>query len=139
MTEEVVRADRRSRRMVPVLVAAALAVCGILFFWLRPWGVRLLLTMEPDQALRTIKWALVILFLGGTPGAAYLMNLGRRILSENRFPPTGMKVLKDTPVVTGRAARIRGGTILALALVMFCLCLGGATYAWLALPRVWEY
>jgi hypothetical protein len=139
MTEGVVKADHRSRRMVLVLVVAAVVVCGILFFWLRPWAVRFLMAMEPDQALRTIKWVLVILFLGGTPGAAYLMSLGRRILSENRFPPMGMKVLKDTPVLTGRAARIRGGTILALALVMFCLCLGGATYAWLALPRVWQY
>jgi hypothetical protein len=108
MTEGVVKADHRSRRMVLVLVVAAVVVCGILFFWLRPWAVRFLMAMEPDQALRTIKWVLVILFLGGTPGAAYLMSLGRRILSENRFPPMGMKVLKDTPVLTGRAARIPG-------------------------------
>ena len=139
MTEEIVKADNRSRRMVLALVMAAVVACGILVLWFRPWGVRQLMSMEPDKALRTIKWALVILFLGGTPGAAYLVSLGRRIMSENRFPPTGMKVLKDTPVLTGRAARKRGSAILALALVMFCLCLGGAAYAWVALPRIWQY
>lgn len=139
MSDEVIKADSRSRRVVLILVTAAVAGCGAILFWVRPWAVRLLLNMEPDRAIQTLKWGLVILFLGGTPGAAYLMKLGRRVLSENRFPPQGMKVLKDTTVLTGRPAQTRGRTILALAVVMFCLCLGGAAYAWWALPRIWEY
>ena len=139
MSDDVIKADSRSRLMVLILVVAAVACCGALFFWVRPWAIRQLLTMEPDRAIHAIKWGLVILFLGGTPGAAYLMKLGRRVLSENRFPPQGMKVLKDTLVLTGRPAQLRGRTIFALAIVMFCLCIGGAVYSWWALPRIWGY
>ena len=38
----------------------------------------------------------------------YLLALGRRIAQAERFPPPGDRVLRDTRVMTGEAARQRG-------------------------------
>jgi hypothetical protein len=79
----------------------------------------------------------VLTLVGSLCSAALLLGLlARRVLREERFPPVGMKVLTDTRVVTGNAARSRAelalvlaGTMLAMA---FCLLL----WAWRSLKTI---
>ena len=53
----------------------------------------------------------------------YLWRVSRRVLSESRFPPTKMAVIKDTPIRTGVSARRRGYFMGAIAIM-----LGAARY-----------
>ena len=48
--------------------------------------------------------------------AAYFWSLGTRILRAREFPPPGLRVIRDTPVVTGARAVFRGRLLKALAL-----------------------
>lgn len=64
--------------------------------------------------------------------AVYLWSLGARVLRAGQFPPPGYRVIRDTPVVGGQAAVLRGRAFRALA-----LCLGGgAVLLWLFLWRL---
>ena len=73
------------------------------------------------------------------------VDAGRRSLStlrESRFPPRGMRVLRDTPVIRGRRARLIGavGCTLCATLLVAALLLGWMSYRigavlWYGCPR----
>ena len=63
-------------------------------------------------------------------------------LRERRFPPPGMRVLRDTPVIRGRQARVLGilGCTLGATLLVAALALGWMSYRigsvlWYGCPR----
>ena len=63
--------------------------------------------------------------------AVYLWSLGANVLRARQFPPPGYRVMRDTPVIGGRAAVSRGRAFKLLA-----LCLGIASVLlWLLLWR----
>jgi hypothetical protein len=51
----------------------------------------------------------------------YLFALGRRAVRAERFPPPGVAVIRDTPVLTGVQARRRGAFIQTIATVLVIL------------------
>lgn len=48
--------------------------------------------------------------------AAYLWSLGSKVLWAREFPPPGSRVIRDTSVIAGKAAVLRGRALRALAL-----------------------
>jgi len=61
---------------------------------------------------------------------------------ESRFPPRGMRVIRDTPVIQGRTARVVGvlGCVLGATLLVAVLLLGWTSYRigavlWYGCPR----
>lgn len=50
--------------------------------------------------------------------AFYLIFLAFRVLKGQRFPPTGMRVINDTKILRGRAARAYGSFALILAVAV---------------------
>lgn len=48
--------------------------------------------------------------------AAYLWWLGGKVVLAQAFPPPGMRVVRDTPILTGRRAVSRGRLLKVLAL-----------------------
>lgn len=50
--------------------------------------------------------------------SAYLFLLGRRTVSARRYPPPGVAVIRDTPVVEGNRSLVRGRIIQVLAIVL---------------------
>lgn len=68
----------------------------------------------------------VALFILGLPvlaGCFYLWRFAGRIIREQRFPTEGMKAVRDTVVLTGRAAVFRGQLIRWIAGLMAITCL----------------
>jgi hypothetical protein len=64
-------------------------------------------------------------------GSIYTIVLGMRILRARRWPLPGAFVLRDTPVSTGIAARLRGASLLAMGALL------AAAAGWTAmLPRL---
>jgi hypothetical protein len=69
---------------------------------------------------------IAVILLGPLAGfATYLWRLGTRTLNEERFPPEGLKVIRDVLVMRGAAARGRGrllrtfaGTLYAMTVLM---------------------
>ena len=76
-----------------------------------------------------------VILLGPLAGfATYLWRLGTRTLNEERFPPEGLKVIRDVLVMRGAEARARGrrlrtfaGTLYAMIALMALILLRLAT------------
>ena len=108
---EIIPADTRLRARAIVL-AVALTVVGIIAMVLLKVQLRGIEELAEDdlpaafeKALRlttAIAWIAGLSFVGM---GLWLWRLGRRINRADRFPPPGAKVIKDTPVRTGPAAR----------------------------------
>ena len=80
-----------------------------------------------------MKWVLGSAALGITLTGAYLLIIAFRSLKAGRYPPPGMKVIKDTRIKIGRQDKIMayllifnsGAIILLIGLVLFLFCDAG--------------
>lgn len=139
---EILRADPRARRGVLTIVVLA-GVIGLLAIeWLLPWARgRVEQAVYEGSLAKSAVCKSILIFLmavatsvGGI--GVYAFRFGRRVACEERFPPAGMKVVRDTRVLQGRAARllgraqaINGALLVVLAFALFALC----AYGFLAL------
>lgn len=125
---EVRRADPVARRQAVLLVAlgalvGTLVIVGFEHYRspLRDWLLR-----KPGEPAHRLKSVLVlataILSAPLAALAVYLWLLGSTVLRAQQFPPPGCRVIRDTPVIGGRGAVLRGRSLKALA-----LCLGVAS------------
>ena len=94
MNEKIIPADRTYRRMVLIIYLVLVFIGVVLIGWMLPWAEGHLEGLKAEQALGIIKVALVVLFLGTVPLAAYLVTVGRKMMKYERFPPPGMKVVR---------------------------------------------
>jgi cytochrome c-type biogenesis protein CcmH/NrfG len=129
MENEIVPADKRHRRLAIVvaalMVAAGLLVLGVLYWHLGKIG-ELAKVNRRQAAEQTIRLVAEFAWLGGLSlvgMGSWFWWLGRRINRADRFPPPGMKVIKDTAVRSGARAR----TLAHLAQVAALLCVVAGT------------
>jgi hypothetical protein len=108
---EVQKADPRTGRAAAIIVVAATLVGALLITaadQLQP-GVRAWVLQNPAARIRIVILVLVLLTTGPVLGvAAYVWNFGSRIVGAGRYPPPGVRVYRDTPVLTGEPAVARG-------------------------------
>ncbi len=122
---EIVRADKGLRQRLLIFILLIFMAGGAFMWWFSGWSK----SVEPERALHVIVWSLIVLFLGVIPIGLYIIRLGSKIAEEERIPPLGMKVIKDTEVVIGKTARRRGRILQACGLLIIVVALIGA---WLA-------
>lgn len=129
---EIQKADPTARRQAVLAVIFGAAVGGLLIAGFdhfhgpfREW-----LLSDPAETARRARLAMYLAaFVLSAPliaFAVYLWLLGARVMRAQQFPPPGVRVIRDTPVIGGPAAVTRGQVIQVLA-----LCLGvGAALLW---------
>jgi hypothetical protein len=116
----VLKADPSYRRRVLLVYAACAPLALAIFIVLRQWGLPVLvehLRRSGDDGLwlfKTIGITSMAIPLGA---CVYLFRLGRRIRIHAQVPLPGTKVIRDTPVVVGLAARRLGTAIVGVSLV----------------------
>jgi hypothetical protein len=130
---EIQKADPKARRHA-ILVLGCSALIGaaaiLAFLSYRP-ALEGWVTEDPAQMrgrLRLVLGALGVLLTAPLAGlAVYLWRLGSRVVQARRFPPPGMAVIRDTPVLWDRDAERRGRWMqlfAALLAVAACMMLG---------------
>lgn len=118
---EVRRADPAARRQAAVVVAVAIVVGVLLIAALERYRIPLRdwVLADPEKSaerLNAIIFVLAALLVAPLLGlAAYLWSLGGRILRARAFPPPGLRVVRDTQVVTGEAAISKGRQLKVMA------------------------
>jgi hypothetical protein len=129
---EIQKADPAARRQAILLVIFGMAIGALLIAGFEQFREPFYewLTSEPAESARRAKLALYtsafVLCAPLIGFAIYLWLLGARVLRAQRYPPPGMRVIRDTPVVEGRGATTRGHVI-----QIFAVCLGiGAALFW---------
>ncbi len=135
MSPDLQRADERLRiRWLAVLtLAAVLGAAGLLGLDHYLSGLD---TVVADAQLDTVAKArlvvravLALIGLGGVLFSLYLARISWRTYSSERYPPPGARVLSDTRIYRGQAARRRGQAGLALAVLTLLLTLAVVTRA----------
>jgi hypothetical protein len=128
MTQEMIPADKGYRRLVLVVYGIIGLLGAVIIGLLLPKAQQYLQGFDLRTTLRVAKLATVVLFLSIIPLALYLLFLGRRVLKSDRFPPPGTKVIRDTKLMKGNEARVRGRLLIFLSIVLIALALFGALY-----------
>lgn len=115
-------------RKLAVAVVLAVAMAGMLFTvcCLRVESViQSWITAEPQTVSHRIKIVLAIIdALISLPlfvFSCYFWRLGARVIRDQAYPPAGYRMLKDTPVITGPKAMVRGRAIKFMG-----ICLGSS-------------
>ena len=122
---EVQKADPAARRQAVLMIVFATAIGALLIAGFEHFRepFREWLSSEPAETARRVELAIYVsAFIVSAPVIAfaiYFWLLGARVLRAQQFPPPGFRVIRDTPVVGGRGAMLRGHAIQVLA-----VCLG---------------
>jgi len=109
--ERIAQADPRARRLAMAAAVVMFAAGGVLLWLLegRLRAIRQMVQQNPaaaaQQAVQIAGWVAWAGGAGMVGLGVWLWRLGRRINRTGRFPPPGMKVVRDTPVRTGPQAR----------------------------------
>jgi len=125
---EVRRADPAARRQAVrfVILGALVGTVLIVGFERYRTPVHDWLLSKPEELAHRVKLVFllsaVVLSAPLLTFAVYLWSLGANVLRARQFPPPGYRVMRDTPVIGGRAAVSRGRAFKLLA-----LCLGIAS------------
>ena len=116
------RADPAYRRQIIIVLivgvfVGALAIVGVEHFQsrLRDW-----ILSDPGALPQRVKALVLVLgvFLVAPllVFGVYCWSLGRRVLRAREFPPPGVRVIRDTVLITGERAAFRGRLLKVLAL-----------------------
>jgi len=124
---EIQPADPATRRRA-LIVAGVIAVAGwAAFFALQEWLARLQGT-DPGHMRQSLERALVwgswAAMLPVAVLAGWMWRYGARVGRAGRFPAPGAKVVRDTPVLLGDAARLRATALKVLASFLGLLSAG---------------
>jgi voltage-gated potassium channel Kch len=136
MSEEIVRADRSYRRKfftwhaIFILLGAAGIVSGL------PWLEEYLRQANPKTAAGILKGWFIFAFLSIIPIALYMLSLGRKVITHERIPLPGAKVIIDTRPIVGQKARLRGRGLVVVSLLLIALGLSGALFTPYMLDKI---
>jgi hypothetical protein len=124
---EIQAADPATRRRA-LIMAGVIALAGwAAFFALQEWLARLPGT-DPGHMRQSLEQALVwgswAAMLPVAVLAVWLWRYGARVGRAGRFPAPGAKVVRDTPVLLGDEARLRGTALKVLAAFLGLLSAG---------------
>jgi len=139
---EIRRADPAARRHAVLFVVLGALVGALLIVGFERYRIPFQdwLLSGPGASAHRVKLVFLLsaTALSAPPVAfaVHLWLLGAKVLRAQQFPPPGYRVIRDTPILTGRAAMSRGRGFKVLA-----LCLGLASVlVWLLLWRLaWTF
>jgi hypothetical protein len=126
---EICRADPAARRRAVLFIVLGVFAGVLLMLGFESYRIPLRdwLLSEPRKfVLRVNLVFLLSAALLSVPlvvFAAYLWLLGNKVLRAQQFPPPGYRVIRDTPIIDGKAAVSRGRSFKVVAL---CLALAAA-------------
>lgn len=111
--------EARRRAVLTILIATAVGVLVIFAFEQNRQVLEDWLLADPETAKQRAGWLLLLLAallqLPTIGFAIYLWSIAGKILRAREYPPPGLAVIRDTPVVTGTAAEARGRQLRLLA------------------------
>jgi len=123
MNEEVVRGDKNLRRRMIFLVIIFTIVGGWIIILTSNYldDIRHLAKEDLNEAVSKLIVLIYFYAVGFVASIiitfGYLLWLGIRIIKAGRFPPPGMKVIRDTKIIRGIKAKLLGGAVIILAMV----------------------
>ena len=129
MGQDIVRADREFRKRFIVFLVLIVIVFSVTILSVKSYLDQMGELRRENPGLAGKKIVLLLKWwmgLGSLPIlglAVYQIILGRRILKSGRFPPPGMKVIRDTKIETGAKAKKVAISLIALSSIVIVIIL----------------
>jgi hypothetical protein len=128
---DIVRADPDYRSLVWLLYVSLILAGIVAGQYVVPAWRSHLENMPMMDLLTELRTTFTLILLSFSPAALYLIHVGRRTLLLGCYPYPGRKVMFDTPVLRGDAARRRGKAFVALGTVFLVLMALSAVYTFI--------
>lgn len=125
---EILRADTNYRRKA-IKVYFMMVVIGIFIIgYVFPEFMSYVEKKPLDERFDIMLNLLEILMLSVLPIGIYPCYYAWAIYKSDQFPPTGHKVIRDTVILRGKAARLKAFVLICCGLVIVFMAILGATY-----------
>lgn len=124
MEEQIVPADRKLRKQVLTwcVLLVLLAIFGVHSVLDHLDQAKKLADSSPELAfhkIRNLLMAMRLLNLAVSLAfALYFASIAWKTFRSGRYPPQGMRVIRDTPIQTGSRAKFAGATCLSAAIFL---------------------
>ncbi len=122
------KADPETRKRALCWVGVLTVTGAAAIHWGLPALKMYLFSLSPKDSLKMVCWILLLTFLSVSPLGVYLCLLGRKTLTTRQYPPKGIKVIRDTVVLTGSSACLRGRFLILGGVLLVVMSLVGAGY-----------
>ncbi|MBI5585661.1 MAG: hypothetical protein HY892_17765 [Deltaproteobacteria bacterium] len=127
MPEEMIPADKKLRKttiiLLIVFVLGLMLLSPFLNSRLAEW--KQTAAGNPETAFRQFsslfRWLLGITALLVSAASVYLIVIALRVLKADRYPPPGLKVIRDTRLRTGRPAKITAYVLMVNSVILIVL------------------
>ena len=129
MSQDIVRADKEFRKRFVLFLMLIVIVFVVTIVSMKSYLDQMEQLRREDPGLAGKKVVLLLKWwmgLGSLPVlglAVYQIILARRILKSGRFPPPGMKVIRDTKIQTGAKAKKVAISLIALSSIIIVIIL----------------
>jgi hypothetical protein len=123
---EIVRADAQYRRVLFTSYLVAVVVLLVIGKFVFPSCLRAFNHLSAAAYFAVAESAVILFLMLFIIPAAFLIRIGRKIVRFEKFPYPGMKVMRDTKVVTGRGALMRGRALIRLGYVSIGFAVAGS-------------
>ncbi len=115
MEPEILRADPAYRKKVIILVGVILAGGFLALLLAMPWAEAKLQSAEPELAFKVVKTVYMLLMLPLLFICILMLRMAKKSLKELQFPPSGTRVIKDTPIFRDAEAQKRAMMVIVFA------------------------
>src|SRR6266567_2762528 len=122
------KADQETRKKAFILLGVITVIGAIVIQFGLPRLTGYMHSLPLNEAIQLFIIVTTLPFISIIPIAIYCYRIGRKVIASNQFPPPGSKVIRDTKVLTGLAARRRGLTLVALSSLMMVIGVFASAY-----------
>ena len=132
---EIRKADPAAQRQAVCTLVASACAGALLFVAFDRYRVPLgdWVLADPGPRVRFVFLLMAVLVLAPLVAlTVWLWSVGRRAIRAREFPPPGLRIIRDTVILTGERAVSRGNLLKALALG----CAAGCALLGVLLSRV---
>ena len=124
MDTNIIKADPTYRNRLLFTLAMLLLMGVVFFYYMSAYFQKILTLSETDSMLAMEMMRQFLHYASITNGLVtaiffiLINSLTLRILASKQFPPPGMRVIRDTKIVTGRNALFRAGLLFTVSLLI---------------------
>jgi len=113
------------KKAITILIVSIIAGLGVLaYFHFYLQDIKELAKLDHEQAFEKMLFLFRIIMVSMaftlTSFGVYIIRISIKTIISEQFPPPGMKVIRNTELITGKSAKNRGfiGVILAAAIII---------------------
>ena len=122
MNEEIIPADKKLRTKILIGIILTMPIGAFYVYNFTSYIKEISTAVDVNKAIDKVKdlvfWATLVNAVISSIFSAYLLFLANRVYKFQRFPPMGMRVIRDTKVASGKNAYRIGALLILVALLI---------------------